>query len=145
MKKKISIATVIKPLISNIFSLKSLCIIITFVFIFFVLPQSIKEILISNNGKIINAEIIKMPKVCGGKNTYVDFKYLNRKFYKRVGSDFCKDNKQGKIVEFYYSEKYPNDFIFKVEKGAYLKTQLFSAILVTLLLGGTTYYLFMKK
>ncbi len=129
----------------SIFSLKYLFILVTLIFSLLSFPQKIKEIIISNNGKIINAAIIKMPERCTGKNIFADFKYLDQEFNKRVWKDFCMDYRQGELIEFYHMDKYPNDYVFRVQKETYLKLELFSTVLLFLFFGGATYYLFIKK
>ncbi|MCG9879647.1 MAG: hypothetical protein MH472_03520 [Bacteroidia bacterium] len=128
--------------IKSIFSLKYLCLLVTLIFSVLIFPQKIKEIIISNNGEIINAAIIKMPEKCAGKNNFADFKYLDHEFNKRVWKDFCKDYRQGEFIEFYHMDKYPKDYVFKVQKETYSKVELLSTILLVHFFGGTTYYLF---
>jgi len=127
------------------FSVEYLALLLFIIFAFLILPQSIKEISISNHGDIIKAEIIKMPERCSEKYIFAEFQFSNHKFTKRVWKSFCKDHEIGELVEFYYMEKYPEDFVFKIHKETALKAELISTILLVLLFASTAYYLFFEK
>ena len=128
----------------KILSLKYLILLVFVIFALLILPQSIKEIYISNYGDIVKAEIVKMPESCSRKNIYAEFNFSNYKFSKRVWKSFCNDHNIGETFEFYHLDKFPEDFVFKHHKETVLTMELISTLLLILLFGSVTYYLFFK-
>ena len=102
--------------IKSIFSLKYLCLLVTLIFSVLIFPQKIKEIIISNNGEIINAAIIKMPEKCAGKNNFADFKYLDQEFNKRVWKDSVRTIDKVNLLNFITWTNTPKTMFLKCRK-----------------------------